>query len=264
MGRAGFASWHNFAASPGGHDLYRLYFPGELRPGTSCVLPARASHHAARVLRLKAGEAVTLFNGDGAEYAARISAVTAGRVVLEVGERRPIERESPLAVTLAQAVSSGERMDFTVQKAVELGVAAIEPLLSARGVVRFDETRAARRRAHWQAVALAACEQCGRNRVPQIAPPAAFDQWIATAAARFGPASRLLLSPRSETGLRALAEPACALVLLAGPEGGFTPSEEAAARRAGFTPVRLGPRLLRTETAALAALAAIQALWGDF
>lgn len=244
--------------------MNRFYFPGDLRPGARCILPPRASHHAARVLRLAPGQAVTLFNGEGAEYAALVVEVARGSVALEIGERRAVDRESPLAVVLAQAVSSGERMDFTVQKAVELGVAAIEPLASGRGVVRLDAARAAKRLAHWRAVAVAACEQCGRNRVPQISPPAAFGEWIANAPARHRDAAKLLLTPRAPRGLRDIARPAAALVLLCGPEGGFAPAEEEAARRAGFLPVRLGPRVLRTETAALAALAAMQALWGDF
>ncbi|HXF68152.1 MAG TPA: RsmE family RNA methyltransferase, partial [Burkholderiales bacterium] len=142
------------------------------------MLSPRASHHAAHVLRLAPGHAVTLFNGDGAEYAALVVEVARGGVALEIGERRAVDRESPLVLVLAQAVSSGERMDFTVQKAVELGVASIEPLVSGRGVVRLDAARAAKRLAHWRAVAVAACEQCGRNRVPEISPPVAFGDWI--------------------------------------------------------------------------------------
>lgn len=241
----------------------RIYFPGELRPGGRCQLPAAQTRHLARVLRLKPGDAVTVFNGDGAEYQAAVTGFPRGGALLAIGSRSPVERESPLEVVLAQAVSRGERMDYTLQKAVELGVAAIEPLATARTVVQLGAERAAARRAHWQAVVVAACEQCGRNRVPAVAPLARLEDWLARSAER-ADASKWLLSPRGVAGLRALGPPRRTLVLLAGPEGGLSPEEERAAAAAGFVAVRLGPRLLRTETAAVAALAAVQALWGDF
>jgi len=227
-------------------------------------LPQQQAHHAVRVLRLKAGDAVVLFNGDGAEYAAIISEAGRDRLALEVTGRTAVDRESPLAVTLAQAVSGGERMDYTVQKAVELGAAAIQPLTAERSVVRLQGERAAKRTEHWQSVVVASCEQCGRNRLPQVLPLLAFDAYLAGQAARRDGALRLMLSPRSARGLREFDRPAGAIVLLAGPEGGFSPPEERAAGQAGFLPARLGPRVLRTETAAVAALAAIQTLWGDF
>jgi len=217
-----------------------------------------------RVLRLKAGDAVVLFNGDGAEYAAIISEAGRDRLALDVTGRTVTDRESPLAVTLAQAVSGGERMDYTVQKAVELGAAAIQPLTAERSVVRLQGERAAKRAEHWQAVVVASCEQCGRNRLPHLLPLLAFDAYLAGEAARRDDALRLMLSPSSARALRDFDRPAGAIVLLAGPEGGFSPQEERAAEQAGFLPARLGPRVLRTETAAVAALAAIQALWGDF
>ena len=227
-------------------------------------MPQQQAHHAVRVLRLKAGDAVVLFNGDGAEYAAIISEAGRDRLALEVTGRTAVDRESPLAVTLAQAVSGGERMDYTVQKAVELGAAAIQPLTAERSVVRLQGERAAKRTEHWQSVVVASCEQCGRNRLPQVLPLLAFDAYLAGQAVRRDGALRLMLSPRSARGLREFDRPAGAIVLLAGPEGGFSPPEERAAGQAGFLPARLGPRVLRTETAAVAALAAIQTLWGDF
>jgi len=244
--------------------LSRLYFPGQLEPGCSCTLPPPQAHHARRVLRLRKGEPVILFNGDGAEYAAVVLEASRNRCALDVTGREVVEREAPIAVTLAQAVAGGDRMDYTIQKAVELGVAAVQPLESRRSVVRLSAERAARRVAHWQAVAIAACEQCGRNRVPRMLPLARFDAFLAGRAAAQDSERRLLLSPRSARRLRELERPPGAIVLLAGPEGGFSPEEEHAAKRAGFLPVRLGPRVLRTETAAVAALAAMQALWGDF
>jgi 16S rRNA (uracil1498-N3)-methyltransferase len=240
----------------------RLYVPAELQPGSTCALPAAQAHHAARVLRLAAGDAVTLFNGDGAEYAGTIGRASRDRVTVEIASRAEVDREAPLAVTLAQAISGGERMDYTLQKAVELGVGAIQPLSSMRSVVKLDAARAGRRLAHWQTVVGAACEQSGRNRVPPVAPVATLRAWLARGTAGHGLA--LLLSPRAATRLRDLARPAGGVVLLAGPEGGYAPEEEDMACRAGYAPVRLGPRVLRTETAAVAALAAMQALWGDF
>jgi 16S rRNA (uracil1498-N3)-methyltransferase len=248
---------------PGEYRLTRLYFPGELAPGRECALPRQQARHATRVLRLKAGAVVTLFNGDGVEYHALVARVAGEAVTVRVGEARAGARESPLEIVLGQALSGGERMDYTVQKAVELGIAAIHPLAAARSVVRLAGERAEKRVAHWQAVAVAACEQCGRNRVPPVAPVAELAVWLARPAGGER-ALRLLLSPAGQAGLRELPRPAGAIVLLAGPEGGFTAGEEAAARNCGFTAVRLGPRVLRTETAAVAALAALQALWGDF
>jgi len=252
------------ATMSGGKILTRMYFPGELEPGRSCTLPPPQAHHALRVLRLKKGGSVVLFNGDGAEYAAVVTEASRDRFALDVTGRETMDREAPFPVILAQAVSSGERMDYTIQKAVELGVAAIQPLEARRSVVRLSGDRARKRLAHWQAVATAACEQCGRNRVPRVLPLMRLDEFLAGRVARFEGERRVLLSPRSARGLRDLERPAGAIVVLAGPEGGLSPEEERAAVQAGFIPMRLGPRVLRTETAAVAALAAMQALWGDF
>jgi 16S rRNA (uracil1498-N3)-methyltransferase len=248
----------------GAKPLTRLYFSGELQPGRKCLLPRSQARHAVRVLRLKAGEEIILFNGDGTEYRAVIERPTEDGLVVQVRESQAADREAPLPVTLAQGVSSGERMDFTLQKAVELGVAAIQPLVTSRSIVRLDAERAAKRLAHWQGVVIAACEQCGRNRVPRVEPLRAIDEWTRALARAPAAGVRLLLSPRASTGLRNLERPEAGVLLLAGPEGGLAPEEERDALAAGFSAVRLGPRVLRTETAALAALAALQALWGDF
>jgi 16S rRNA (uracil1498-N3)-methyltransferase len=210
---------------------------------------------------LRVGELVTLFNGAGGEHAAVITAIGKRGVTVEVGAHCAIEREAPLAVTLVQAVSSGERMDLTIQKAVELGVGAIQPVLSERSVVRLDGERATKRVAHWQQIAISACEQCGRNRVPTVHPLAPFSSWIANAPRA---ATRWLLWPEADQSLRELPKPPAPIELLVGPEGGLTDNEAQAARAAGFLAVRIGPRVLRTETAAPALLAAVQALWGDF
>lgn len=218
----------------------------------------------ARVLRLEAGAAVIVFDGHGFERDAVIARVAKSGVVLKVGAPRAVDRESPLAVMLAQGMSSGERMDYTVQKAVELGAAGIQPLATSRSVVRLDAERAQKRIAHWQAVVIAACEQCGRNSVPQVLPVMSFYDWLAREAGQETTTLRLLLSPAAPATLRDLPRPPGAVTLLAGPEGGLSPQEQRDAQTAGFAPVRLGPRVLRTETAALAALSAMQTLWGDF
>lgn len=256
------AVWHNFSMMPNPKSLTRLYFPAEIAAHGQCVLGPEQAHHVVRVLRLKAGDGVTLFDGRGGEYAAVITHLARSGVALNVGERVCMDRESPLAVTLAQAISSADRMDYTIQKAVELGVARIQPLESSRSIVRLDAARAAKRVAHWQAVAVAACEQCGRNHVPAVAAVLPLSAWLGSAADLAGVA-RLVLSPRAQTALRGLPPPRQVL-LLAGPEGGLSPREQEDAQIAGFTAVRLGPRVLRTETAAVAALAAMQVLWGDF
>ena len=224
------------------------------------MLPEETAHHAVHVLRVRSGDEITLFDGRGGEYAARVVAIDRLRVAADVLEHRAVERESPLRVVLVQGVSAGERMDFTIRKAVELGVAEIRPVLAAASVARPKGERAAARHAHWQKVAVAACEQCGRNRVPQVHP--------LTDAAAYREASgnlKILLAPRSELAFsEACKKIDVAVTLAAGPEAGFNAAEEAAFLDCGFVPARLGPRVLRTETAALAALAALNALRGDF
>jgi 16S rRNA (uracil1498-N3)-methyltransferase len=234
----------------------RLFVDVVLGPQANIELPEAAAHHAVRVLRLGDGDAVLLFDGRGGEYPARLSMPGRGRVAAECGEHRNVERESPLAVTLVQGLSSSDKMDFTIQKAVELGVAALQPVFSAKSVVRLSGEREAKKLAHWRRIAIAACEQCGRNRVPPIHEPLALERYRAPAA------TRILLSPAGSAKLRDLAQGP--IVLAAGPEAGFSADEEKMLQRAGFVAARLGPRILRTETAALAALAALNALAGDF
>ena len=254
----------NVTAMNSAKPMTRLYFSGELQIGRKCLLPRTQARHALRVLRLRAGALITLFNGDGQEYPAVIERAAEDGLVAVVRDSRAAHRESPLAVTLAQAVSSGERMDFTLQKAVELGVASIQPLATSRSVVHLDADRAAKRVAHWQSVVISACEQCGRNRVPTVEPLREFHGWVRGLGQRPVGALRLLLSPRGAARPRDFEPPAAGVLLLAGPEGGLAPDEEGDALAADFSAVRLGPRVLRTETAALAALAAVQTLWGDF
>jgi 16S rRNA (uracil1498-N3)-methyltransferase len=239
----------------------RFYVPVALTASAPLALPEAAAHHAAHVLRLRSGDGVTLFDGRGGEYAARIIAIGKRDVSVAIERHDPVERESPLPVTLVQALSSGERMDLTIQKAVELGVARIVPVESERSVVRLKGERAEKRVAHWQQVVISACEQCGRNRIPEVRMISPLAVWLA---AEVTDAQRWLLLPGADAALRDLPRPQKPIELLVGPEGGLTDAEVDAAQRAGYQPVRLGPRVLRTETAAPALLAALQALWGDF
>ncbi len=238
----------------------RFYLDQPLAPGARFSLPPGPARHAARALRLAVDDMIILFNGRGGEFAARIERINKDEVAVSVSGFAAIERESRLRVMLAQGISSGERMDYTLQKAVELGVAAIQPIAARRSVVKLAGERADRRVAHWQGVVASACEQCGRNQLPGVAPPLPLAHWLGQR-----PDGRLLfLSPLAEARLADLPQPAGPDWLVAGPEGGFEADEIAALHAAGAIPVRLGPRVLRTETAALAALAAMQTLWGDF
>lgn len=242
--------------------MTRIYFPDAIPDHGECMLPDFKAHHVAHVLRLVPGDPVALFDGRGTVHDAVITSCARGAVSVRVRGSRSENRESPLQVTLAQAVSSGERMDYTIQKAVELGVNAVQPLLSERCVVRLSGERAAKRVLHWQGVVTAACEQSGRNQVPEVRPLLSLRDWLQQPAAADG--LRLLLAPGAATGLRELPRPVGVVTVLAGPEGGLTAVEADDAGRTGFLPLRLGPRVLRTETAAVALLAAMQTLWGDF
>jgi 16S rRNA (uracil1498-N3)-methyltransferase len=251
-----------------------------LNSGAVLELPAATGQHVARVLRGREGDALTIFNGDGREFAAEIAGVRGTRVSVVLGAARAVDRESPLAVTLVQCVPRGDRMDFVVQKATELGVSCIVPVLSERSVVRLDARQSEAKRLHWHGVAISACEQCGRNRLPTIAEPGALIDYLGTQAAADG--QRLVLEPElaapESAGTPATAPepapaPALALVpapaprhavtIAIGPEGGFAPDELDAFRVAGFGRMRLGPRVLRTETAAIAAIVWLQTRFGD-
>ena len=226
----------------------RFYVDTALRPGTSVLLPEDSAHHAVHVLRVQGGDEITLFNGRGGEYAARVASIQRLKLLVDVLAHRGIERESPLRMVLVQGVSAGE-----------LGVAEIQPVLAASSVARPKGERAAARHAHWQKIAIAACEQCGRNRIPAVHPMVAASDY------RGGTGTKILLSPASELRFtQALKGGSEDFTIAAGPEAGFNAQEEAAFLDAGFVPVRLGARVLRTETAGLAALAALSALRGDF
>lgn len=242
--------------------LTRIHVPGALVAGSETTLPAQAGEHLTRVLRLSAGAPCVLFDGRGGEYAAAISS-TGKPVRARVLRHDPIERESPLEITLLQGVARGERMDLIVQKATELGVARIVPVLAERSVVKVDARQRERKREHWQSIVVSACEQCGRNRVPVVHDAVS----LGDALELLGPGdARCLLAADAAEPLVRIAAGAngARLALLIGPEGGLADGEQAYARAHGFVACRLGPRIMRTETAGLAALAALQAAAGDF
>lgn len=238
----------------------RVYVSQPLAPGARIDLDERASAHVVRVLRLRKGASLTLFDGSGGEYPAVLSEASKGGVVAQLGDFVPCDRESPFELTLAQGVSRGERMGFTLQKAVELGVSRILPLWTERSQVRLEGSRLTSRLRHWEGVVISACEQCGRARIPVVEAPRRLTDFD-WSAAYLG--TKVMLDPEGVAGLDQLDRAGGGYTLLAGPEGGLSASERDVALRAGFVAVRLGPRILRTETAALAALAVIQALWGD-
>ena len=239
----------------------RLYVDTVLALGAEVDLPQTAADHVIRVLRLGAGTAVTLFNGDGSDYAATLGTPGKRGAKAVVHALQPATPESPLAITLAQGIARGDKMDWILQKATELGVARIVPLITARTEVRLDTERSEKRMAHWRGVIASACEQCGRAHLPDLEAPRTLADWAADAGAIAG--LRLRLDPEATVGPREL--PAFTAACLAiGPEGGLAPADRAVLTQAGFTGLRLGPRVLRTETAGLAALAVLQALHGDF
>jgi len=240
----------------------RFFVPTPLAPaeaGSTLELPPAIAHHAVRVVRLATGDALTLFDGSDREYAATLVRADRDGATVRIDAYTAVARESPLDVTLAQAIATNDAMDYAIRKAVELGTTAIQPLVTARSAPLPSGERGERRLAHWRGVVVAACEQCGRNRVPPVAAPLGWQDWITAWAGR-----GIVLAPEAERPLASLGQPAAAVALAVGPEGGFTQAEIDAARAAGFECVSLGPRVLRTETAAVAALAAMQMLWGDF
>ena len=240
----------------------RLYQPSGLTSGSEIQLIDTAARHAISVLRLRTGDAVELFDGAGDVCEGEIVAIRKHMVTVAIGEVRQQSRESNLAVTLAMGIAKGERMDFAIQKSVELGVHQFQPLLTERTVVRLNTQRAQRRFDHWRAVSISACEQSGRNHLPALAPVAPLSQWLG----QWCPSDSLgvMPTPGACTGLRSVPPPPNATVtVLIGPEGGLSLAERESAIACGFTPVHLGARVLRTETAALSALAAMMTLWGD-
>ena len=237
----------------------RVFVHAPLATGQRLVLEGEDAAHLGRVLRVRPGEAVVLFDGSGQEFAAEVAQATRRSVELAVGTRREANRESPLQLVLLQGLCRNERMDWVVRKATELGVSAIRPVQAERSVVKLAPARVAARIEHWRAIAISACEQCGRNTLPDILPPLP----VAGALAAHAGATGVLLDPEAAGGPDSLKPPRGPLCLLVGPEGGLDEHERAAARAAGYVGIRLGPRILRTETAALTGVTLLQARFGD-
>lgn len=242
-------------------SLTRLFINLRLGTGATLRLDGDQARYIGRVLRLRPGDRVRVFNGDDGEFDAHIQKVTKSSAELLVEGPIDSAPESALKLHLVQGVSRGERMDFVIQKATELGVKRITPVFTEYGVVRLDDKRGAKRRDHWQGVAESACEQCGRIRPPLIDAPVALNNWFGMSARETD--TDLILRPGAPTALASIDTPATKVCLLIGPEGGFSDQEYDDAQLAGFTAVSLGPRVLRTETAALAAVSVAQSLWGD-
>jgi 16S rRNA (uracil1498-N3)-methyltransferase len=240
--------------------LSRFFIAEPISHGAPVDLPDEAAHHALRVLRLKQGDRVIVFDGRGGEWSARIARLKP-TVGLALDSFADENRSSELRITLAQGLPAADKMDWVIQKAAELGVAAIRPIAAKRSVVRLSGEKMQRRHAHWRNVAISACEQCGANLVPAIAPLVDLSQYLALPPDQND--LRLLLLPGGETRVRDMPKPKGGVTVLVGPEGGFEDEEIAIAHHAGFMPVTFGPRVLRTETAGLAVLAAMMAQWGD-
>ena len=239
--------------------ITRIFHDGELSTASQYSLSSEAANHLFRVLRMQTGQTLHLFNGLGGEYVAQISEISKKGVLVTTTEKLENECESPLAIHLGQGISRGEKMDLTIQKATELGVAEITPLLTERCGVKLNAERWEKKCQHWQKVAISACEQSGRNRIPVVHPPQPLAQWLA----ENSDALCLNLHPRAQYSIKTLPTPQHGVRLLIGPEGGLSPDEIELASQNHFEGIRLGPRVLRTETGALAAIAALQAQFGD-
>ncbi|HEZ4820317.1 TPA: 16S rRNA (uracil(1498)-N(3))-methyltransferase [Neisseria meningitidis] len=238
----------------------RFYLPENLSVGQTVALPDNIVRHL-NVLRVRPNENITLFNGKGKAHAAQLTVLEKRRAEAEILHEDTTDNESPLNITLIQSISSGERMDFTLQKSVELGVTAIQPVISERCIVRLDGERAAKRLARWQEIVISACEQSGRNTVPPVLPIIGYREALDKMPSE---STKLIMSINRARKLGDIRQPSGAIVFMVGPEGGWTEQEEQQAFDAGFQAVTLGKRILRTETAPLAAIAAMQTLWGDF
>lgn len=237
----------------------RIYLEQALTVNTNCLLSPDAAHHVSKVLRMKVGQSLHLFNGKGGYFDAMITRIDKRNVEAAIGDHHSDECESPLAITLAQGISRGERMDYTLQKAVELGVQHIVPVLCEYTNVRLDDEKKHKRHEHWQKIIINACEQCGRNQVPSLTHTHELEDWFA----KENDDLKLILHPGGSEKLSQLENKHNRITLMAGPEGGFSNIEVTNALKQGYQAITLGPRILRTETAALAAITACQVLWGD-
>jgi len=240
----------------------RFYCPDKLALGAAVKLPESAAIHAVRALRMSEGDKATLFNGDGFDYACEFTTVKKNSVTAKVNGRNEVNNESPLNITLLQGISSGDRMDYTIQKAVELGVKHIQPIATERSVVKLNQERAKKRLIHWQNVVNSACEQSGRAFVPAVALPLSLPDWLANNPQNGS--CRILLNPVGAKRLAELEKPSTEIELLIGAEGGLSQNEIQIASNHGFQSIILGPRILRTETAAVTAISSMHTRWGDF
>ena len=240
--------------------LNRIYTPSPLTSGTDIALTSAGANHVARVLRMRTGDAILVFDGKSTEFRAELIAVDARQVTVRIGEQIAGTPESPLKITLVQGISRSERMDWALQKATELGVNTIAPVITSRSVVRFDDKQSAKKHEHWNNIVIGACEQSGRSFVPEVLAPVSLRQYLQE---HSKDGIRLVLNPSGPSALAGLASMSKRVELLIGPEGGLDDEEIDRAQIAGFVPVRLGPRVLRTETAAVTALSVLQAMWGD-
>ena len=238
----------------------RIFVDLTLESGALLTLPSDAARHLRRVLRMPDGAPLLLFNGEGGEFEATLEPSGSGGARVRIGSHRPVATESRLELGLAQGLSRGARMDYTIQKAVELGVRWIQPLLTERSVVRLDPVRAGRRRHHWRGIVASACEQCGRAFLPPVHDALPLSEWLDSLPPSTG---RVVAIPETSRSIASLRRPEASLIVLVGPEGGLASGEMAVVRAHAFEPVSLGPRILRTETAAVTLLAAAQLLWGD-
>jgi len=241
--------------------LTRIFVDKALAPGADIQLDRDQAHYVGRVLRLRAGDTLNVFNGNDGEFNTSVQSLAKDSALLRIDSPVDVTTESPLKVHLVQSISRGERMDFVIQKATELGVKRITPVFTEYGVVKLDESRARKRRDHWQSVATSACEQSGRIRPPLVDAPVDLNAWFSGGAKETD--TDLILQPGAPAPLSSIASPGAKVCLLIGPEGGFSDTEYEDADATGFNAVSLGPRVLRTETAALTAIAVAQALWGD-
>jgi len=240
----------------------RFYCPPPLPLNTNYELPPEAAHHASRVLRLRVGDAVQIFDGIGNALDATINAIQGKHVMLGNLQTVMGQQDSGLQIALAQAMCTSDKMDWVVQKATELGATVIVPVQTQRSVAKLAGARADKRAEHWRNVCVSACEQCGRNALPQLNAVQDLGTWLSVM--RHAPGSKFILLPGGASNLQSQPKPQGRVTLLIGPEGGFTADEANVAQQAGFVPILLGPRVLRTETAAIAGIAALQTLWGDF
>lgn len=239
-------------------QIPRIYSQTPLEPASTTQLDEGAQRHVVQVLRLKQGATITLFDGSGVEYPATIEQIERKRVTVSLQSATPNNIESPLAIHLYQGISKGERMDYAIQKATELGVTEITPIFCERSVVKLDEKRLQKKQSHWQGIAISACEQCGRNQVPPVHPAVSLQQL-----SPLSDVQGLLLNPYTTQRLDQFPPPQHPLSILIGPEGGLSDGEIERAEKQGWQSIQLGPRILRTETATVVALTALQLQWGD-